>query len=96
MRLMIAVAAFGLLAAAPAIAQVAAPAAAPATAQQPPKKADGRKIVCKTDDFVGSLIPRRICKTRAEWEERAYQAKNALDRRRLPVSPVSIAGAHGG
>ena len=33
-------------------------------AQQPAKK---ERMICKSDDFVGSRIPRRVCKTEMEW-----------------------------
>ena len=56
----------------------------PAATSQPekPKKDPGQKVVCKTEEFVGSMIPRRICKTRAEWEAGEFDAKQALDRQR--------------
>lgn len=56
------------------------------------KKDDSQKIVCKTDEFVGSMIPRRICKTRAEWEEGAVDAQRAMDERRMGVDPKFVAG----
>ena len=55
-----------------------------------------QKIVCKTEDFVGSLIPRRICKTKADWDEGAIDAKAALDQQRLKTDPVKLSGGGGG
>lgn len=55
-----------------------------------------QKIICKTEDFVGSLIPRRVCKTKADWEQGAIDAKAALDQRRLPDDPVKLCGKCGG
>lgn len=37
------------------------------------------KMVCKTERFVGSHIPSRICKTKAEWEQAKIDAKRSLD-----------------
>lgn len=54
-----------------------------------------QKIICKTEDFVGSLIPRRICKTRSDWDEGAIDAKAALDQQRLKTNPVKLSGGGG-
>lgn len=55
-----------------------------------------QKIVCKTEDFVGSIIPRRICKTKADWDEGAIDAKAALDQQRLETNPAKLSGGGGG
>jgi hypothetical protein len=60
------------------------------------KKDDSQKVVCKTEQFVGSMIPRRICKTKAQWEQGEYDAQRALDQRRLPVDPISLTPHTGG
>lgn len=52
------------------------PAANPQAAENPPKK---EKRICKTDNFVGSHIPRRICKTEAEWQAGKQGAKDTMD-----------------
>ena len=56
-------------------------AASPALADDtaPPKKDKSAQIVCKTEQYVGSHIPRRVCKTRAEWDEAAKQSQQFLD-----------------
>jgi hypothetical protein len=84
------VAAVGLMISSAASAQDAAP--------EPVKKKDnGSKVVCKTEQFVGSVIPRRICKTKAEWEAAADNSKQYLDeKRRLGVDQQSIRGRSGG
>ena len=38
------------------------------------------KMVCKTERFVGSNIPSRVCKTKAEWEQGKIDAKRSLNR----------------
>lgn len=56
--------------------------AAAASADNPDpakKKDDGQKVVCKTEDVVGSMIPKRICMTRADWEKRRAEEKAYLD-----------------
>lgn len=74
--------------------------AGPAPAADPPQKPQkdrSQQIVCKTDDYVGSHIPQRICKTRAEWDEAAKQAHQFLDRdRKLNVDGRSMCGSCGG
>jgi hypothetical protein len=60
-----------------AAAVVATPLAAQTAPQaQPiqtdPKKADVNKIVCKSEDTIGSrLAPKKVCLTVQEWKERA-------------------------
>jgi hypothetical protein len=41
------------------------------------------KIVCKTQDVVGSKIPKRICMTKGQWEQEAIDARAALDDRSM-------------
>ena len=41
--------------------------ASAAHAERKSSPADGTKIVCKSERFVGSHISSRICKTRDEW-----------------------------
>jgi hypothetical protein len=38
------------------------------------------KIVCKTQRFVGSNIPSRVCKTKGEWEQARIDAKRSLNK----------------
>ena len=38
------------------------------------------KIVCKTQRFVGSNIPSRVCKTKGEWDQARIDAKRSLNR----------------
>jgi hypothetical protein len=91
MRTMLAFSAVGLMISSAALAQDAA---APVPVK---KKDDGSKVVCKTEQFVGSIIPRRICKTKAEWEAAAENSQHYLDeKRRLGVDQQSIRGRSGG
>ncbi len=73
---------------------------ASAAADPPPaekKPIDSQqKMICKTEDFVGSLIPRRICKTKADWDQGAIDARAALDQKRLSDNPVNLCGKCGG
>lgn len=68
---------FAYLLVAAAAAAGSPPAASPQPAQTPPKK---EKKICKSDAFVGSHIPRRICKTEAEWQAGKEGAKDTLDK----------------
>lgn len=59
----------------------AAAAASPptATAQPAQERPRAEKKICKSDDFVGSRIPRRICKTEAEWQAGKENAKETMN-----------------
>ena len=59
-----------------AVAQAAVPASPPAP---PAAKDKGEKVICKTDSFVGSKIPRRICKTRSQWDHGREGAKDTMN-----------------
>lgn len=85
----------GLVVTAVLIATSASAAADPPPAAKKPVDPQ-QKIVCKTEDFVGSMIPRRICKTKADWDEGAIDAKAALDQGRLKTDPVKLSGGGGG
>ena len=61
-----------------------------------PMKNDGDKIVCKREQFVGSIIPKRICMTKSQWEQGAVNAKNALDEKNLRDNPIELDGRQGG
>lgn len=69
------------------IAAVAAGAAATAGTTQAPVKADGDRIVCKSERFVGSHLSERICKPKSEWETGKKSAKDALNKLKL-VNPA--------
>jgi hypothetical protein len=75
---------------------LAGPALAADPQQQQPqaaKKDPSQQIICKDDTYVGSHIPDRVCKTRAEWDEAAKQSQQYLDRARvLPFSPPKGTG----
>lgn len=64
-------------------------AAANATASgqgaQPSKVADGDRIVCKSERFVGSHLAQRICKSKRDWEQGKKDAQDALQQRQLRV-----------
>jgi hypothetical protein len=52
-----------------------------------------QKLICKTDYFVGSKIPKRVCLTRAQWEQGEQDGKDALERRsRFQKSDVPTGG----
>jgi hypothetical protein len=60
------------------------------------KKSDADKVVCKREQFVGSVIPRRICMTKAQWEEGEAAAKDTMDKRQMRTDPIALSGASGG
>ena len=44
---------------------------------------DEKKIVCKSERFVGSNLRQRICKTKGEWDNAKKNAHDALDQREM-------------
>jgi len=81
-------------------------AAAPGAAEDATPKAEAaekEKKVCKTEKMTGSLTRvRRICMTRAEWNEMAENTNRSLDRLGRSANQAealtnrSAAGAGGG
>lgn len=65
-----------LLAVAPAVSYAAAPEKASAD------KPDTEKKVCKREVATGSIMSRRVCHTKAEWDQLEAQGKADLDRTR--------------
>ena len=39
-----------------------------------------QKKICRTDNAAGSHIPTKICKTKAQWDKIAEDAKSTADR----------------
>jgi hypothetical protein len=94
MRILLALSAVALVSTA-AIAQDTTAPAAPAPAKK--KVDDGDKIICKREQFVGSVIPRKICHTKAEWQAAEEASHDFLDeKRRMGVDQQSIRGRSGG
>ena len=61
----------------PAPVEDAAEAAAP-TAAAKPARADADRLVCRREAKANSRFTTKICKTAAEWEERAEAARRAF------------------
>lgn len=59
---------------------------------QPKRIADPNKIVCRTEEVVGSKIPKRICLTRQQWDKIKDDARDALNDRSLRQGEKSIPG----
>ncbi|WP_010219068.1 hypothetical protein [Sphingomonas sp. PAMC 26621] len=53
-------------------------AADPAVAAKP--IADPDKKICRAEDVTGSLFPKRVCHTRAEWAEIGASRQTAAER----------------
>lgn len=61
--------------------------AVPASAQEPvdasqpaAEKPAKEKKICKTDVGTGSIMPKRTCRTKAEWDALTEQSKGNLQR----------------
>jgi len=59
---------------------------------KPTKVADPNKIVCRTEEVVGSKIPKRVCLTRQQWDKIKDDAKDALNERSLRRGEKGIPG----
>jgi hypothetical protein len=66
-----------------------------AESKEATKKNDGDKIVCKTEQFVGSMIPRRVCLKKSEWEAAETDAKDAVSTRNQRPVPISNGNSGG-
>lgn len=62
------------------ITMVLALAAGTTAASPAAKQKDPNQQVCRSEYPLGSRIPERICKTRAEWDEIAAQTREELRR----------------
>jgi hypothetical protein len=53
----------------------------------PPAK---EKKVCRTDNLIGSIIPKRVCKTRTEWAAQSGTKRaEPIDPQAKPAQPAS-------
>jgi hypothetical protein len=46
-----------------------------------PQQDDGDKVVCISENIVGSRISSRVCRTKREWDAARENDKRTLDRR---------------
>jgi len=79
MRLLLSASSLALLLASAAAAQNPGQSVPPPV----PKKDNGSKMICKTEEFVGSRIPRRICMTQSQWDQGRADAHEIMDQRRM-------------
>lgn len=80
--------AFALLAslmATPLLAQDAAAERAIPAEQTSAASAEDQKVKCRSVFVVGSRIPERICRTRAEWAQIERETREAMDQQRRTV-----------
>jgi len=72
---------FLIAVATPAIAQVPAPQPQPPQVTQPVKKDPLDKVVCRTEQTLGSRLGgHRVCATLREWQEQAQESRDALEK----------------
>lgn len=71
--------------------------AAPILAEGTPAK-DPNERICEKETVVGSrLATRRVCATRAEWEEKRRLDREAIDRIQMsPNGPCQSVNTHSG
>jgi len=67
--------------ASPAIAQTPAPQPQQPQVAEPVKKNPLDKVVCRTEQTVGSRLGgHRVCATLREWQEQAQDSRDALEK----------------
>jgi hypothetical protein len=55
------------------------------------------KVVCKSDYFVGSMIPKRICLTKRQWIQAEQDGKDAIESAKGRWQPPdTLKGSSGG
>jgi len=95
--IVLATAAIVLPSAGEAIAQQATP-PAPATTALPQanqaKSATHERVVCETDQVLGSLVPRRICMTQSQWDSAREGARRAIRDQAQDVRPHTQTGGN--
>ena len=62
-----------------------------AAAASDPKPADPGKPICKTERSIGSRVAKRVCRTQAEIDREAAEARRKLDMGgKNPVPPAAF------
>ena len=62
----------------------------PSTAPPSPAPAVKERKICRTDQLIGSTIPKRVCKTRSEWgAQTGGKAGEAAGHGQQPTPPSS-------
>ena len=70
-----------------------APAAATPPAAQPATAANPDEVICKREEQLGTRFSKRVCMTRAQWEQRALNARrNLSDQQRGGGNPPNMGG----
>jgi predicted secreted protein len=75
----------------PAPAAATAPAAAPQAAKPKPPK---ERVICETEQVLGSLLPRHLCMTESQWDAAREGARRAVRDQAQDVEPRTQSGGH--
>lgn len=82
-----------LAAASPAVAQTAAPQPQTQPAAQPAKKDPLDKVVCKTEQTIGTRLGgHRVCATVREWQEQQQANREALEKIQQQLTQIPPSG----
>jgi len=80
-----------------AVAILSAAISGPALASDNPSgaadPAKSEKKICKNEAKTGSIMPKRVCRTKAEWDQLSEQGKADLDRVRDMDRSRSMVGS---
>jgi hypothetical protein len=68
------------------------PAAAADTPQGESPQSDKEKVICRREVVTGSIFPKKICRTKAQWEAAEAQGRSDLDRIRDQERSKSMVG----
>jgi hypothetical protein len=55
------------------------PATIPVATNQPKTTEASEKKICRSDHSTGSIIPKRVCHTQAEWDQMEAEGHQMLD-----------------
>ena len=83
------------------LAVLAIAGAVPASAQdadssQPTEKPVKEKKICKSETGTGSIMPKRTCRTKAEWNALTEQSRDNLERTQKVDAGTGMVGASRG
>ena len=75
-------------------ANVAPTTTTPASQTAKAKSATKERIICETEQVLGSLLPRRLCMTESQWSAARDGARRAVRDQAQDVEPRLQSGGH--
>ena len=78
------------------LAIAAAPASSQEAAPQPIERPVKERKICKSEVGTGSIMPKRICRTKADWDALTEQSRGNLERTQRVDAGTGMVGASKG